>query len=95
MLSPFRAISLTPQMKRFNSVMGYVRKPVEWGFGKILNVFAFVDFHKNMKTLQQPVGKIFLLATLFTNCHTCCYGSEVNLFFQVTPPTLEQYLQTD
>jgi nuclease HARBI1 len=75
--------------------MGYVRKLVEWGFGKILNVFAFVDFHKNMKALQQLVGKIFLFATLFTNCHTCCYGSEVSLFFQVTPLTLKQYLQTD
>ena len=44
---------------------------VEWGFGKIVQLFAFVNFHKNQKLYLQPVGKYYRVATLLTNCHTC------------------------
>jgi len=79
-------------MQRFNSAMGYVRLSVEWSFGKVANTFAFIDFAKNMKALLQPVGKFYLLSVLFTNCHTCLYGSETSYFFNCPPPSLEEYL---
>lgn len=91
-LSPFRGAQLTPDQQLFNSNMSKVRVSVEWGFGKICQNFAYLDFKKNMKILQQPVGKYYLVASILTNCHTCLYGSLTGNFFNLDPPSLETYL---
>ena len=52
---------------------------MEWGFGKISQLFAYLDFKKNLKLL-------------LINCHTCLYGSVTSSFFNVEPPSLEVYL---
>ena len=59
-LAPFRGAHLTVQQMQFNKRMSKVRISVEWGFGKISQLFAFLDFKKNMKVLLQPVGKYCL-----------------------------------
>ena len=52
--------------------MSAVRTSVEWGYGKIVKYFAFLDFSKNLKVLLQPVGiKLYIVAALLANCHTC------------------------
>ena len=91
-LGPFRGAQLTSQQRAFNKSMSSVRVSVEWGFGKICQYFAFLDFKKNMKVLLQPVGKYFLVGSLLINCHTCLYGSVTGSFFEVDPPSLETYL---
>lgn len=91
-LAPYRAAILTADEKQFNSAMSKVRVSVEWGFGKILQNFAFLDFKKNLKVLLQPVAKYYLVAGILTNCHTCLYGSLVSSFFELNPPQLEVYL---
>ena len=80
-LAPYRAAILTADEKQFNSAMSKVRVSVEWGFGKILQNFAFPDFKKNLKVLVQPVAKYYLVAGILANCHTCLYGSLVSTFF--------------
>ena len=72
--------------------MSKVRVSVEWGFGKICQYFAFLDFKKNLKVLLQPVAKYYAVGALMTNCHTCLYGSLSSTFFEVNPPSLETYL---
>ena len=91
-LSPFRGVNLSPQEHEFNQRMSAVRLSVEWGLGKILQYFSYLDFKKNQKVLLQPVGKYYLVGTILTNCHTCLYGSQTSTFFNVSPPTLETYL---
>ena len=91
-LSPFRGVNLSPQEHECNQRMSAVRVSVEWGFGKILQYFSYLDFKKNQKVLLQPVGKYYLVGTILTNCHTCLYGSQTSTFFNVSPPTLETYL---
>lgn len=91
-MAPFRGMQLTQQERDFNKAMSTVRISVEWGFGKICQYFAFLDFKKNMKVLLQPVGKYYLVGALLINCHTCLYGSVTSTFFQVDPPSLETYL---
>ena len=91
-LSPFRGVNLSPQEHEFNQSMSALRVSVEWGFGKILQYFSYLDFKKNQKVLLQPVGKYYLVGTILTNCHTCLYGSQTSTFFNVSPPTLETYL---
>ena len=91
-LAPFRGIRLTDDQQEFNSRMSKLRVSVEWGFGKICQLFAFLDFKKNLKILLQPIGKYYLVAVVLANCHTCLYGSQTSTFFGLDPPVLEDYL---
>lgn len=91
LITPFRG-DLTPEQTDFNKSMSRVRESVEYGFGKIEQYYAFANYKKNLKLYLQPIGKIYLVATLLTNCHTCLYGSNVNSVFKSQPPPLEDYL---
>ena len=91
-ISPFRGTRLTDDEQMFNTQMSKVRASVEWGFGKICQNFAYLDFKKNLKVLLQPVGKYYLVASILVNCHTCLYGSQTSTYFNLDPPSLETYL---
>ena len=60
---------------RFNLVMSGVRIAVEWGFGKIMSNFQYLNHEENLKVLRQPVGIYYPVANILANCHTCLYGS--------------------
>ena len=91
-IAPFRQAHLTDDEQEFNTRMSKVRTCVEWGFGKICQTFAYLDFKKNLKILLQPVGKYYLVACILINCHTCLYGSQTSTYFNLEPPSLETYL---
>ena len=91
-ISPFRGAQVTNAELMFNTQMSKLRGSVEWGFGKICQNFAYLDFKKNLKVLLQPVGKYYLVASILINCHTCLYGSQTGTYFNVRPPSLESYL---
>ena len=92
LVPPFKGSQVTQDQHDFNARMAQLRISVELSFGKIVNLFPFVDFKKNLKLLLQPVGKYYLVATVLTNCHTCLYKSQVNVIFKSDPPTIEEYL---
>lgn len=89
---PGRQQDLVPHQQVFNQSMKVLRTSVEWGFQKVLSIFAFLDFKKNQKLLLQDVENYYKVGVLLTNCHTCLYGSQTSQFFNVVPPTIEQYL---
>jgi hypothetical protein len=74
----FKCSPLAPEQRAFNEAMSEWRKIVEFGFGKIVQYFSFVDYHKNMKLFLSPIAKYYILADFFTNCHTCLYGFTMN-----------------
>ena len=80
--------------RSYNIACSAMRQPIEWMFGKVVILFAFVDFKKNQKLYLQPVTSYFLIATLLTNCHSCLYGNQTSQYFQVPTPDLEDYLLT-
>lgn len=90
-IAPFRQAHLTDDEQEFNTRMSRVRTSVEWGFGKICQNFAYLDFKNNLKILLQPVGKYYLVACILINCHTCLYGSQTTAHFSLEPPPLETY----
>lgn len=92
LLYPYPGRRLILVQQNFNTNMSAVRQAVEWGFGKILAEFAFLDFRKNQKILLQEVGAMYKTATLLVNCHTCLYGSQTSTYFELQPPNLEEYL---
>ena len=93
LLALHRGVNLTQDQILFNSRMSAVRVSVEYGFQKVLQQFAFLDFKKNLKILLQPVGRLYVVGVLLINCHTCLYGSQTSRMFDLSPPSLEEYLQ--
>lgn len=84
---------LTERQKLFNKQMSSLRVSVEYGFGKIVQLFAYVDFKKNQKLYLQHLKMQYYVAALLVNCHVCMNGSQVSNFFQCLPPSIEEYLQ--
>ena len=89
--APFRNGVLTPQMQAYNSAMSEVRSSVEWLFGDIINYFKFLDFKKNLKIGLSSVGKMYVVCALLRNALTCLYGNQTSEFFELDPPSLEDY----
>ena len=83
--APFRNGVLTPQMQAYNSAMSEVRSSVEWLFGDVINYFKFLDFIKNLKIGLSGVGK------MLRNALTCFYGNQTSEYFELDPPSLQDY----
>ena len=75
--------------------MSSVRVDVEWVFGDITNYFKFLDFKNNLKIGLSAVGKMYSVCALLRNALTCLYGSTTSSYFQVEPPTLQEYFQAN
>ena len=89
--APFRNLPLTPRMELFNKEMSSLRTSVEWLFGDIVNYFKFVDFKKNLKIGLSAVRKIYIVSAILRNALTCLYGNTTCEFFDLDPPTLQEY----
>lgn len=89
--APFKNAVLTPQMQDFNKSMSAVRNSVEWLFGDIVNYFKFLDFKKNLKLQLNAVGKFYIVAAILRNALTCMYSNETSQYFELEPPTLQEY----
>lgn len=92
LIKPYCSRILTEEQVAFNRAMSSVRQAVEWGFGKVIIEFAFLDFKKNQQILLQHVSQMYKTSVILTNCHTCLYGSQTGNYFNIFPPTLEEYL---
>ena len=75
----------------WNSAMSSVRVSVEWIFKDIINYFKFLDFKKNLKVQLSAVGKMYIACTLLHNARCCLHGSTTSKYFEVQPPTLQEY----
>jgi len=88
---PYTHGVLTQQMEAFNTSMKPVRQSVEWLFGDIVNYFKFMDFKKNLKLQLSAVGKYYIVCALLRNAMTCLYYNETSLYFDHSPPSLQEY----
>ena len=89
--APYRSANITANQHAFNKAMSEVRVSVEWLFGQITNYFKFIDFKKLQKIGLSPVGKIYIVCALLQNAHTCLYGNMVSEYFEIDPPSLQEY----
>jgi len=88
---PYRWAGITPRMEDFNNSMSSVRVSVERLFGDIINYFKFVDFKKTQKISLSAVGKMYIVCAILRNAMTCLYGNYTSDFFDIDPPTLQDY----
>ena len=91
--TPYKGNDLTNDQKAFNIAMSKVRVSVEWVFGEIAGYFAFIDFKKNQEIRLQQVGTMYITCALLRNAISCLYGSTTSIYFNLDPPTLEEYFQ--
>ena len=52
---------LTTKQKNFNQLMWSFRVAVEYGFGKILQQFAYLDYKKNQQIYLCPLKKMYFV----------------------------------
>jgi hypothetical protein len=75
-------------------VMNRVRTSVEWGFAKVTQKWAGVNFYAKEKIYLNRPAKKYIVAALMTNIHTCLEGSQSSFYFWCRPPSLDSYLGT-
>ena len=75
--------------------MNRPRTCVEWGIGKVTQLWRYVDLARNHRVLAASVGvgKMFRVAAFLTNCHTCLEGSLTGHYFGLAAPSLSDYLR--
>lgn len=89
---PFRMVRPNQDMQDFNTSMSAVRVSAEWLYGDIsANSFKFVDFKKNLKVALSNIGKMYIVAALLRNAITCLYGNTTSVYFNLNPPSLQEY----
>ena len=48
-------------------------------------------FQEKLKLNLSAVGKFYLTCALLTNARTCLYGNITSQYFEIDPPSLEDY----
>ena len=59
--------------------------------GEIAKYFKFTDFKRQQSLTLSPVGKIYIVCAILQNALTCLYNNPVSEYFELTPPTLDEY----
>jgi len=93
MITPIRRRrGMTEEEQEFNRVMCRERIAVEWGFGKLKNIFRMLNNKQNLKALMSPIAAYFFVCVHLCNLHTILYGSQVAQYFDVECITMQEYL---
>ena len=56
---PIKGAHLTEPQQLFNAKMSKCCICVEWGFGRVLQHFMYLDFQRNLTVLLHPVAKYY------------------------------------
>ncbi|CAB1103153.1 unnamed protein product [Ectocarpus sp. CCAP 1310/34] len=93
LLAPFKGV-LNAFEQAFDTAMSSVRVSVEWGFGKIVALWPYVDYAKKQQVALSAcgLGKQYAVAGILTNYHSCFYRNNTSFYFDVNPPSLRSYL---
>ena len=88
----YKGTSLTDAQQQFNAAMSGVRVSVEWGFAEVVRYWPFVDVKNALQIGMSPVGTYYMVAVLLTNFKNCVEPNQISQFFQMLPPSLQEYL---
>ena len=70
-ICPYPTVNITQEQQLFNENMSKVRQSVEYGFGKVLQNFSFVDYKKSKTLSASPRPTISLCCAIYK--HTYVY----------------------
>jgi hypothetical protein len=95
LMRPFADAEINIPHKAFNDVMTSVRVCVEWEFGDIVKHWAMLNYREGQKILSgSKPGQQYIVAALLSNCQNCLRPGNTSSYFGITPPTLEEYLNS-
>lgn len=80
------------RQQAFNKSLSTVRIAIENAFGIVQKLWTYTAFSKSLAAGKQPVGAIFAVAVLLTNCHSCLRSNQISERFGVPPPLVKDYL---
>ncbi len=76
-----------------NDLMVPFRIIIEQSFGKLKQLWQFINYTENLRILVQDIPILVKCAVIFTNAHTALTGtSSATATGGVPPPSLAQYL---
>ena len=84
--------NLTARQLLENGTMAKLRISIEWHYGNLCTMFPMLDYKRNLKIRQQPLKSLYFTATFLRNCHVCIYGNNTSAYFDLPPPTLEDFV---
>jgi hypothetical protein len=77
----YPSIDTSPVAVAFKREMSSVRESVEWGFGRVKMQWEFLNWDKKNRARQTPVGNLFFVGVLPTNCHTCMQPLDIHILW--------------
>jgi nuclease HARBI1 len=84
---------MTPYDDELNLQIAKARVTVEWGFGRVKQLFPLIRTQDQLRVLQLPVGSLTICAVFFTNVRSCLDSrNQISDYFNCMPPTLLEYL---
>jgi hypothetical protein len=94
LMVPFSDGIVNAKHEAFNEVMSSARIAIEWEFGGILHYWASLRWTSEQKAMAGgKIAQVYYVCGLLTNCFNCLRRSNASRYFDVTPPTLEDYIQ--
>ncbi|KAJ9263877.1 hypothetical protein DTO212C5_7409 [Paecilomyces variotii] len=94
-IAPFKRIrALTAEEERFNQKLSSDRISVEMVFGTVQTLWHTNALDVNLQPIKQAVASCYAISVFLTNIMTCLRGNVVNIRYQIEPPTLDEYLNT-
>lgn len=92
-VAPFRKARLSDVEQEFNKKMSAARVSVEHGFGRVVNLFTFLELKRAIKLGLSPIASFYRTGVIFTNFRTILDGgNQTTVKYGVSPPTLDEYL---
>ncbi|CAM9815990.1 unnamed protein product, partial [Discosporangium mesarthrocarpum] len=69
---PMQSSGLSQSQSQENDDMSICDLRAENAFrGRVCNLWGFLDYKRNLKVMQNPVGELYLVGEFLTNIHTC------------------------
>jgi hypothetical protein len=72
--------------------MSAIREQIEWNYKDLKMLWKYLDYKHVLKLRKQPVAKIVFVCMLLRNAHCSIYGNESSEYFNITPPSFEEWL---
>jgi hypothetical protein len=76
----------------FNRSLSSVRISIEQCFGRTGELWMWMTWKRALISGLMPIGSLYQVAVLLTNCMGCFRTNVVSNRFDIKPPSIEQYL---
>jgi len=76
----------------FNKHLSSCRESIEWNYGSLKTLFKGIDYSKKLRIRHIQVESMVMAAFLMRNAHVTMYGCQTSAYFEVVPPTFEEWI---